>query len=51
MLNVAATDADAHFEVVRLLGRGGFGAVEQVTSNLSFEGYAVSRLLLHSKLC
>jgi hypothetical protein len=34
-------DADAHFSILKVLGRGGFGEVHHVRSKLSLEEYAV----------
>ena len=34
-------DADASFNVLKVLGRGGFGEVHHVRSKLSLEEYAV----------
>ena len=36
-----AQDADAHFNSLKILGRGGFGEVDHVISQLSLEKYAV----------
>jgi len=43
-------NADIHFEIVDELGRGGFGMVEEVVSNLSYNTYAVSILVCHFKV-
>jgi hypothetical protein len=47
--DLLANDADMHFELITELGRGGFGKVEEVTSNLSFNTYAVCTLPILSK--
>lgn len=35
-------DADAHFDILKILGRGGFGEMHHVRSKLSLDEYAVS---------
>ncbi|KAI9853597.1 MAG: hypothetical protein M1813_002052 [Trichoglossum hirsutum] len=37
-------DADTHFHILKILGRGGFGEVDHVRSKLSLEEYARKRM-------
>lgn len=37
-------DADTYFDILKILGRGGFGEVHHVRSKLSLEEYAVCNI-------
>ncbi|KAI9730878.1 MAG: Ankyrin-2 [Cirrosporium novae-zelandiae] len=44
-----ANNADTNFQIVNELGRGGFGMVEEVRSNLSYDTYARKTILRRKK--